>query len=365
MSVFPKRSRLFAACFGTVLATTGWSTDLLAQATKNDVTDYDTAQRLHLVFSDVPNVYCMTPAARAALATTDAEIAQVEAAMAGLRYSVTELKGFDSGHPVTRTYKKISNQGEYDSLDRILRRLELIRARLAALPPCDIDYLPVFSGGFLLGVYVNKSVGDQVVTERFVLTDQTTNQFSDYHDPFGVGINIAYAFAPWRNNVVVAPYVSLEWPNLSVNHTFPGGSFLGSTSNVSGTAGVKIGPTVTPNVWLYGIAGLSVLNETLNINFIPVASSTTATVPGATVGIGGAWQPNFLQGFGRPVSLFLEYQHTWWQSANFNTPAASPLFDYNFARQDDAVKFGFNVSLNPPPAAASGSPMVVKAPPSK
>ncbi len=30
-------------------------------------------------------------------------------------------------------------------------------------------------------------------------------------------------------------------------------------------------------------------------------------------------------------------------------PAASPAFNYTFARQDDVVKFGFTVSLNAPP----------------
>jgi hypothetical protein len=61
---------------------------------------------------------------------------------------------------------------------------------------------------------------------------------------------------------------------------------------------------------------------------------------------------------GRPVSLFAEYQHTWWQDANFNTPAASPAFNYNFLRQDDALKFGFTVALGGPPPAAR--PLVAK-----
>jgi hypothetical protein len=34
---------------------------------------------------------------------------------------------------------------------------------------------------------------------------------------------------------------------------------------------------------------------------------------------------------GHPVSLFAEYQHAWWQDTNFNTPAASPFFNYTFA----------------------------------
>jgi hypothetical protein len=29
------------------------------------------------------------------------------------------------------------------------------------------------------------------------------------------------------------------------------------------------------------------------------------------------------------VSVFAEYQHFWWADATFNTPAASPAFNYN------------------------------------
>jgi len=106
----------------------------------------------------------------------------------------------------------------------------------------------------------------------------------------------------------------------------------------------------------------SVLNETLRINFLPAVSATTTTVPGATLGFGGAIEPKVLQGFGRPMSIFVEYHHTWWQDAQFNTPAASPAFNYNFRRQDDVIKFGFMVSLDPLQATAPTSTYPVKAP---
>src|SRR5262249_11133160 len=112
------------------------------------------------------------------------------------------------------------------------------------------------------------------------------------------------------------------------------------------------------------IAGVSVLNETLKINFVPVYSSSSATVAGGTVGVGAAFKPSFLQGFGHPVSVFAEYQHTWWQNANFNTPAASPFFNYNFRREDDGAKVGFTVDLFAPPPPPS-APMYVKALPAK
>jgi hypothetical protein len=206
-----------------------------------------------------------------------------------------------------------------------------------------------------------KNWGHVRSTETRDATGVITNQFTDTGDPLGGGFLIGYKFAPWANNVIVSPFASFDFLSSPVNHTFPGGSFLGTTANFMGTGGVKIGPQLGAGVWLYGIAGVSVMNETLNINFIPLASSQSAWVAGGTLGIGGAFQPGFLQRFGHPVSLFAEYQHTWWQSANFNAPAASPLFNYNFARQDDVVKMGFTVSLGAPPSAP-GPSYPVKAP---
>lgn len=162
----------------------------------------------------------------------------------------------------------------------------------------------------------------------------------------------------------MAPFASLDFPNTSVYHSFVGGSYLGTTSDVAVTLGVKVGPTLNGNVWLYGIAGASVLNETMKINFIPAFSSADATVVGATVGAGFAWHPQTWQIAGHAVSLFGEYQHTWWQDANFNTPAASPFFNYTFARQDDVVKLGFTVDLSPAAPAPAG-PRYVKALPAK
>jgi hypothetical protein len=201
--------------------------------------------------------------------------------------------------------------------------------------------------GFYLGGELVKTWGHVDSTETLADTGIVTNRFSDMQDPLGVGVLIGYKFAPWSNSIVVSPFASFDYLNAPVNHTFPGGSFLGTTANFAGTAGVKIGPQLAMGLWLYGIAGASFLNETLNVNFVPTASSRTTDVSGATVGVGGAWQPRFLQG-SHPMSLFVEYQHTWWRDANFNTPAASPFFNYTFRREDDFVKFGFTIPTSAP-----------------
>lgn len=230
-------------------------------------------------------------------------------------------------------------------------------------PPTEEEHS---SSGFYLGGELVNSTGRVRSTERLAATDATTNEFADSADALGAGIIIGYKFAPWSNNVIVSPFASFDFMRAPVNHTFPGGSFLGTTANFMGTAGVKIGPQLSNRLWLYGIGGFSVLNETLNINFIPLSSSQSATVPGISVGFGGGWQPSFLQVSGRPVSLFLEYQHTWWKDADYNMPVASPLFNYNFARQDDVVKFGFTVPLDPAPAPKPSpiAPIVYKGRPS-
>jgi hypothetical protein len=235
-------------------------------------------------------------------------------------------------------------------------QLEKTLARESNLPPCH-TLVPAFQPGIFVGFHVIKVTGDGHIIERFVANDQITNGFDVNKDPVGGGVLLGYKFAPWSNNIAVAPFASVDWPNISVNQTFANGSFLGTTSKVSATAGVKIGPQFQ-NVWFYGIAGVGLLNETLKVNFIPVASTKGANVAGGTVGAGFAYT---LPNFARRVSLFAECQHTWWQDAHFNTPAASPLFNYTFKREDDVVKVGFMVSFGAPPPTASPS-YPVKAP---
>lgn len=71
-----------------------------------------------------------------------------------------------------------------------------------------------------------------------------------------------------------------------------------------------------------------------------------------------------LQGFGMPVAVFAQYQHTWWDDAHFNTPASSPAFNYAFRREDDTIRLGLNFYFAAPsPAASAPRSYSVKAPP--
>jgi hypothetical protein len=201
--------------------------------------------------------------------------------------------------------------------------------------------------GLNSGISIEKSVNFLTWIESVASSGEQTSQNSARGDPLGAGIYIGYGFKPWAgvNNLVVNPFLSLDYPNSSVKYLFPSGSFIGAKNNFEGTAGVKIGPA-NQFAWLYLIAGVSFLNEKLTVNFSPISSSTTATVPGATFGAGVAFQPKWLQVFGYPTSLSLEWQHSWWQTANFNMPASSPFFNYAFKREDDRIMLGVNFYLS-------------------
>ena len=119
--------------------------------------------------------------------------------------------------------------------------------------------------------------GINEVNQLRQLVRRTTGRWVS-QDPLGIGINIGYAFAPWNSNVIVDPFLSLDYLNMPVNQNFAGGSFLGARSNYELMTGVKIGPAMSRQIWLYGIAGVGALDETLTINFVPLTSSTTRTV---------------------------------------------------------------------------------------
>lgn len=162
-------------------------------------------------------------------------------------------------------------------------------------------------------------------------------------------------------NTTTKLFASIDVRNDTVQHVFANGNTLGTTSNVLAEAGVKSGVNIANGGWLYGLAAVAALNETLRVNFAPVNSSTNTTVAGAAVGAGYAFKPSFLRG----ASLFVEVQHLWYQDAHFNQPPSSPGFNYTFRREDTLAKLGITFALGGLPSAAPAPTYPVKALPPK
>jgi hypothetical protein len=249
---------------------------------------------------------------------------KLEAAQGRLRRASRELK---------------NNRDELDALEKLPEEC----------PPKGQTMVPG-SGGELV-----KNSGRVRSTESLADTDLVTNRFTDSGDPLGLGIVAGYNFKPWNNSVVIGPFASFDYLNQTINHSFAGGQFLGTTTHWFINAGVKAGVVTAPGFFLYGLAGAAWLNHDLNVNFATAAQSNVTT-PGFTLGAGGEYQPPWWQLAGHPVSLFAQYQHTWWDNANFNQPASSPAFNYAFRREDDTIKLGVNFYFGVAPAPIPRSP---------
>jgi hypothetical protein len=232
-----------------------------------------------------------------------------------------------------------------------------------AAPPNYISTIPPavpateqvsWSGGYFGGQLTGSS-GDLNSDEFSAATDLRTNHFQDNGSAIGGGINFGYNWQPTGSSFVAGPFASFDYLNQVINHNFPGGTFLGAAGHWVVDVGVKAGVATSPNLYLYGLAGASWINQDLNVNFATPASSNVTT-PGFTIGLGGEYHPPSWQLAGHPISMFAQYQHTWWDPAHFDRPASSPAFNYTFGREGDTVKLGLNLHFNPPPAPPS-SPM--------
>jgi len=232
-------------------------------------------------------------------------------------------------------------------------------------PPPSETYIFDWDTGLWVGGELSENWGRVRTTETDALTDDVTSILNDSGNALGGGIAVGWNFRPWGNSVFIGPFASFDFFNQTINRNFAGGTFIGTTAHWTATLGGKVGIGVAPDVALYALSGVSWLNENLNINFGGPVTSQTTTVPGFTLGTGSEWRPSALQGFGVPVALFVQYQHTWWQNGALTMPAASPLFDYAFRRNDDTIKFGVHIYLGSGASPASAPTYPVKAPPLK
>jgi len=186
--------------------------------------------------------------------------------------------------------------------------------------------------------------------------DMVSSWFSRQKDPLGLGLAAGSYFRPANSDVMIGAFTSIDVRRETLNSNLAGSPFLGSTtSQWVVTTGIRVGMIASPGVFLYGLTGVSVLNKKLDVNFGGSIASDATRVPGFTVGFGGEFQPAILQAWGRPMTLFMQYQRTWWGDATLNTWGALP-FTYNIRQADDTFRFGLNIYLNGTAGAPSSAP---------
>jgi hypothetical protein len=211
---------------------------------------------------------------------------------------------------------------------------------------CGPPHLAEFFGGFE-GAYFGTNVvwdrGTSRITERFADSGMFSNAFTNSSGSPGGGIRIGYNFAPAPGGFATGVFLDADALSENIYQTFPGGGYLGTTIDFDGTAGVKAGFIVAPSflpkpVWLYGIGGVSVKDETLKIYLGGPVSTSNQIVVGGTVGFGAEFQPVTEA----PLTIRTEYRHTFWDDAKFNTPSASPAFNYGYRDGSDSYLIGMD-----------------------
>ena len=197
--------------------------------------------------------------------------------------------------------------------------------------------------GFYVGGEFIANWGFGAIGESFTLTGQMTNNFQRYGKRDGFGFTGGYNFpVPGSNGLLIGAYVAFDFFDQVLNQEFAAsGYYLGTTTNWLLTAGMKAGFVSNLGFYLYTIAAASFVNEKVEINFNTVTSETK-TVPGVTVGVGVEVQPEPFRRAGLPLTVSLQYQHTWYETVHVDMPEASPLFNYEFKREDNVIKVGVN-----------------------
>jgi hypothetical protein len=211
-------------------------------------------------------------------------------------------------------------------------------------PPASQSSSTSWTGGFG-GVQLVGSWSGVTTSEYLAATGVRTNQFDDTGSGFGGGVNFGWNWQPWNPSTVVGVVFDINGMNDKVQHDFAGGNYIGSIVNFTASAQVRGGVLVAPNFLLYGQGGLSIANQQLKIDFGGPETNESKIVPGLTLGFGGEWKlaTNPLP-FGRSMSLFAGYEHTWWDKARLDMPDASRFFNYTWQRETDAVKFGARIN---------------------
>ena len=182
---------------------------------------------------------------------------------------------------------RVSNTSEYRLLLELRRRIVNLVTTVAEKPDCPQQAVPQTSWtGAFFGVHGIVGSGTMKVDETSAATGVTTFQSEDSAVGGGGGIQFGYGFAPFNNNVIVTPFVSADFLNLNVQHTFSPGVFYGQRTNFMATAGVDVGLAMRDGVQVFLRGGVGAVNQETKINFGGPVTTESDWKAGALVGGG-------------------------------------------------------------------------------
>ncbi|MGH7030865.1 MAG: outer membrane protein [Stellaceae bacterium] len=189
-------------------------------------------------------------------------------------------------------------------------------------------------GAAALGGWSNSAISE--------LAAQSGGLFHRF-DTLGIGgggeVSFGYDWRPQRNKLVAGLVGEIGFVH------DPGGHVLRTTTNLIGSAQLRLGIAASPAMLLYGQSGIAFDNQSVAIDFGGPTMQQNRVTPGITLGAGAEYviiaPPH--PPLGATTSIFAEFQHVWWASDAIDMPAAVPGLDFQWQRQSNIVKAGIRV----------------------
>jgi opacity protein-like surface antigen len=215
---------------------------------------------------------------------------------------------------------------------------------------------------FFVGAEGMANYNSLVILEKEADTGAPKNGFGESSRAGGGGVIVGFntdilsrAFllpnssSPRWPAATAAPFTTVERVVFSfdffdqkTNHVFPANpqTFIGATSKYMITGEMQFGLNVAPGVQIYGIGGVTFLNQDLNINLGGLGTSENKTSVGPTYGAGLGYQIP-----GSAVTSFVQWEQTPFATKTLTRPPASPNFTYDFTNTSNRIKAGILVNF--------------------
>jgi len=212
----------------------------------------------------------------------------------------------------------------------------LTRAFSQSAPPSipPTSWAGPFVGGQIVG-----SLGTVGTSEVTTATGALFHHFDSLTGGGGGGVNLGYNWLPWGNSWLVGVVADIGGLSDSGGHVFR------TTDDVTGTAGVRIGLFTSPDLLWYGQTGVAVTDENIRVDFGGPITGRSHSGAGYALGSGAEWA---LPAMPLPLSattasVFIDYQHIWWDSGSLHMPAAVPTLNFRWQRDGDMLKAGLRL----------------------
>ena len=263
--------------------------------------------------------------------------------------------------PATRERARRKHKAAQDALqdaqDVLFRKVEAeaeVKIKTAVKPACDrtFDEAPApytpregeegDGDGIMMMIAFGGAWGDADQSEFLASGGARTNAFSNDDNAFAAEVAVGYDWA-FGDGMVAGIEAGFALRELDMRQSFPGGAYLAAQSDWSasllGSLGVRTGGGVT----LSALAGISLTDQTIELNFGAGPSGGSELVTGYTLG-GQLAFPLALSPDDATQGV-VRFTYTGWDSADIARPSGSPLFDYEAEFDEYRIFFGIRLDF--------------------